>query len=361
MKISDFIFQYRPGRAARQEALCRVRLFVLPSSQVFVLLTDLGELGTGMSVTNSVEWIRLALIQHGIVRSDVQVIEHYERETPEVDTFDHVTFRDDGSPIWRSISGEEAANCLGCSPTEFLFRTEEDSRLRRQSEAIKHGIDPFFDSPYPTPPEFLARRLELERRMLPNQAIAELIKAGAGERSLQKVIKQDLSFLAETFAHPREDFICFSEFPLADGVVDFAVFTGVSRMDVILIEVKGADFNLINQGSHGNFSARMNEAAQQIRKRVGDIYRNYSEFCSFAHQTRIQVEGGQRKHNALVGPTRPLQVDSDKDINIRTVVIGGRSHNDLKESRLRHQLEWGSTPSIRVESWDSWLRKLRRA
>lgn len=132
-------------------------------------------------------------------------------------------------------------------------------------------------------------------------------------------------------------------------------------MEVILIEVKGAEFGLVNRGSYGNFAAKINEAAQQIRGRLGHIYRNYAEFRTAVHRARAAAEGGQRVHNALCGPVRLLQVDADKDIDIRTVIIGGRSEDDLEESRLRHDYERSFTPSIRVESWDSWLRKLLRA
>ncbi|HEX7241172.1 MAG TPA: Shedu immune nuclease family protein [Longimicrobiaceae bacterium] len=360
MKISDFIFQYRPGPDTWQDALCRVRIFVASDGKVVALLTDLGDLGTGMSVTNSVEWIRDALISQGLVSPDARFVEHYERSMWQADTFDELSFHTDGSPAWRELRAPEAMSLIGCGAAEIQSRTIDDSRLRRRAEALRHRIDPFIDSPYPASHEKVARKLELQERMLPKQALDDLVASGAGERALQALLKTDLTFFAEVYARPDEEYICFSEFPVADGVVDFVVFTGRSRMNVILIEVKGAEFRLVNHDSYGNFSAKINEAAQQIRSRLGYVYRNYSEFRSAVHEIRAAAESGGRPYGALLGPTRPLQVDPDKDINIRTIIIGGRTEDDLEESRLRHDFETRFTPSIQVESWDSWLRKLVR-
>ena len=83
--------------------------------------------------------------------------------------------------------------------------------------------------------------------MIRKSELQQLILAGASERQIQSLLKKDLSMLAEVYAHPSYDYICFSEFPVNNGCVDFAIFTGVSWMTVILIEVKGADFNIVNQ------------------------------------------------------------------------------------------------------------------
>lgn len=360
MKISDFVFQYRPGRHPRQDALCRVRIFVSPPREVVVLATDLGDLGTGVSVTNSIEWIYSALLAQGLVSQGARIIEHYERDGWQGDSFDEVTFSKDGSPKWRNISVDDAISILGCTAAEVETRTINDVRLRRQAEVLRHRLNPFFDSPWIAHHEEIARRLELHERMLPKQSLIDLVESGAGERSFLTLLKQDLTFFSELYANPADEYICFSEFPVADGSVDFALFTGRSRMEVILIEVKGAEFGLVNRDSYGNFAAKINEAAQQIRRRLGHIYRNYAEFRTAVHGVRAAAEAGQQVHNALCGPVRPLQVDPDKDIEIRTIIIGGRSENDLEESRLRHDYERSFTPSIRVESWDTWLRKLLR-
>ena len=131
-------------------------------------------------------------------------------------------------------------------------------------------------------------------------------------------------------------------------------------MDVILIEIKGADFNLVNGDSYRNFSSKANEAIQQIRSRVGTVYRDMEKFRNLTHSIRMQVESGKSLYGSFCGPYKDLQVDPDKDINIRCVVIAGRTKDDLMESRLRHDYEWAVKPPVRIETWDSWSRKLRR-
>jgi hypothetical protein len=173
-------------------------------------------------------------------------------------------------------------------------------------------------------------------------------------------LKQDLSIFGEIYALPHEEYIAFSEFPVGDGFVDFAIFTGRSRMDVVLIEIKGADFYLTNGDAYGKFAAKIDEGAHQIRTRLGVFTRSYEEFRQHVHMIREKAESGSRSHNSFVGPCRPLQVDPDKDVNVRYVVIGGRTRDDVQESRKRNDYERSFNPNIKLESWDSWLRKLRR-
>lgn len=40
-------------------------------------------------------------------------------------------------------------------------------------------------------------------------------------------------------------------------------------MDVILVEIKGADFNLTNSDHYGEFNHKINQAAGQLRERLG--------------------------------------------------------------------------------------------
>lgn len=196
--------------------------------------------------------------------------------------------------------------------------------------------------------------------MISKKMIVDLVEQGTGEQELQRLLKQDLSIFAEVYAQPRDEYICFSEFPVANGVVDFAIFSGRSRMDVTLFEIKGAEFDLVNQGHYDKFSAKIDVAIDQIRKRLRHVIDNIQEFRTHAHQIRQNIEDGKLQHNSLLGPAGALQVDPDKDINIRFVVIGGRTRDDLEESRKRHDVERSTHPPIRVESWDTWLRKIRR-
>lgn len=186
--------------------------------------------------------------------------------------------------------------------------------------------------------------------------IVNLVTQFSSERELQVELKRNLSILGVACTYPaiKREYIVFSEFPVANGLVDFVVFTDRSRMDVILIEVKGANFGFIN--ADGSIAADINYAAQQIRERFYQIQSNYEPFRREVHAIRKAVENGVQKYNAVLGPNGFLNVDSEKDIDVRGLVIGGRTKNDLDESRVRHQLEMAS-PRVTFESWDSWLRK----
>lgn len=131
-------------------------------------------------------------------------------------------------------------------------------------------------------------------------------------------------------------------------------------MDVTLIEVKGAEFYLLNQGHYDKFSAKIDIAIDQIRMRLRHVIEDIKKFRAQVHKVRQSVEKGKTIHGSLMGPEHHLEVDPNKDINIRCVVIGGRTRNDLEESRKRHDLERTTHPPIRVESWDTWLRKIQR-
>lgn len=360
LKISDFVFRFPTSGLTRNDAICRVRLFVPNGDMFYAVLTDLGEKNTGSSVTNSVENIRLELIKKGVVTEGAKIIEHYDKEYPEGGSFDFVTFDENNSPNWKSSRLDKVCEVLKSQPEEFLTHSLEIPRLYNDIERIRHEIDPYIDEPWPESYDVINRREDIQSNMLPGGKLSAAIENYSSEAELQALIKSDLSIIGDFYSHPSEEYICFSEFPLSDGFVDFVLFSGRSRMDVTLIEVKGSNYNLINGNSYEDFSAKTNQAVQQIRRRLGYITRNPEEFRGFVHEVRKAVESGEIKYNSFIGPQGNLQVDPNKDINLHTIVIGGRSNDDLKESRLRHDYERGNSPSIRVESWDSWIKKSRR-
>ena len=260
---------------------------------------------------------------------------------------------------WESISREKVLGILGCDEDELSERSINNRKIYEQADKIRYARDPFADSTYIPSPEFISRKCEILHSMIPKSSIVQLIESGAKEQEIQRVLKKDLSLIAEAYVR-GDEYICFSEYPLADGSIDFVIFTGRSRMDIILIEVKGANFNLINANSYGSFNHKVSDAAEQIQKRLGIIYRNYELFRKNAHEKRMKALSGDLIHNAFVGPESCVQVDPNKDVYIRSVVIGGRTVNDLEESKKRHDYEMRSTPPIRIESWDTWLRRLTR-
>lgn len=360
MKISDFAFRFPTCGLTRNDAICRVRLFVTHDNTVYAVLTDIGDKNTGPSVTNSVEHIRLELIKKGFISENAIIIEHYDKEFPEGGTFDFVVFNEKNIPNWKSSHLDTVCEILNVLPEEFSTHSLGIPRLYQDIERIRHDIDPYIDEPWPESYDVINRRADIQSNMLPEGKLLEAIKNNASESELQALIKADLSIIGDFYSHPSEEYICFSEFPLSDGFVDFVIFSGRSRMDVTLIEIKGANYNLINGNSYEDFSAKTNQAVQQIRRRLGYITRNSEEFRRFVHKVRQAVESGETKYNSFIGPQGNLQVDPNKDINLHTIVIGGRSCDDIKESRLRHDYERGNSPSIKVESWDSWINKSRR-
>jgi Domain of unknown function (DUF4263) len=340
--------------------MCRVRLFIDVLGKVTALVTDFGDKNPGKSVTNAIEWIWRNLLERGHVDKSATLIQHHEREGKHGATFSRVTVDKRNQPTWHQMSLKEVYAHLGCQREELVTKTLRDERLAQQIESIRTRIDPFMDFPYTEPAEVIEHRELITAKMLSRRRITKAIVRGADERELQALLKKDLSIVAEVYAFPDEEYISFSEFPVGPGVVDFAVFSGRSVMDVTLIEVKGANFSLVNKTGYKNFAAKANEAAQQLKTRLGYIARNYEEFRTFAHAIRKKVEEGSPCYNSLTGPMRDLEVDPNKDIDVRYVVIAGRTANDLAESRVRREFEMSFNPRIKMESWDTWVRKLRR-
>lgn len=356
MKILDVVHDFGKNRTKSCGGICRVRNYIGIKGLV-VLLTDLGELNDGQSVTNAVEKIIESITQKGFVTQPAIYIEHYERGNDELDTFDIVTLFP--HTHWNSIKREEVIELIACEISELTERSINIKSVFEQADQIRYQRDPFRGSVYIDEPEIISRKIEIIESMVSKDSIKELIETGASEQELQRLIKTDLSLIAEAYVGDDE-YICFSEYPLAGGSVDFVIFTGRSRMDIILIEVKGANFNLVNSNHYGSFNHKVRDAAEQIQERLGVVYRGYADFRRDAHDRRKRVLSGDLIHNAFVGPQSVKQVDPNKDVNIRTIVIGGRTVNDLEESRKRHDYENTSTPPIRIESWDTWLRRLRR-
>lgn len=356
MKIVDRIFRFAKDWSKRRDSICRIRVFA-HNGTVTAVLTDLGELSTGGSVTNFVEDIREAMIREGTMPASSAILEHYERD----DDFEllRVSFNTDGNPSWHEVSLASALEELGCDEGELLEKTAENTRLRNEIERVTNEIDPFFHSPYPEAKEVVWRRMVIERNRVSKDELAQLVEAGSGERELLRLLKSDLSLLGEFYVKDDE-YIVFSEFPIGGGFVDFAIFAGRSRMDIILIEVKGADFGIVNIGAYGKFASKIEEATHQIRDRLSAVYDDYQTFRKQAHKIRKAAEAGSKNYGALLGPRVPLEVDPNKDVTFRCVVIGGRTRNDVTESKKRNDYEDSFHPAIKIESWDSWLRKLDR-
>ncbi len=359
MKVIDIVHNYPDGFGGLDCGLCRVRSFVTGSGTI-VLLTELDRKNDGMSVSNAVERIIPSLQNLGIVLGDAIYIDHSERKDPLDDRFEVVSLSSLRGARWKPISRPEVLELLECTPEELNERSEQNYRIIYRADQLRFSRDPFKDSPWQQSQSVIKRRLEIAEAMVSKEEIEELIETGAGEREIQRLLKRDLSIFGEAYAKPDDEYICFAEFPVGDGHVDFVVFTGRSRMDVILIEVKGANFNLLNADHYKAFNHKVNQAAAQVRDRISHIYKSGCSFRDHVHSLRAQAERGEQVHGAFVGPYGRLQVDPQKEINIRTVLIGGRTVDDRLESDKRYAYEREMVPPIRVESWDTWVRRLQR-
>lgn len=360
MKISDFVFQFPTSGLGRHDALCRVRIFLGASRKVVAVLTDLADMNPGSSVTNAVENIHKALVDRGFIGDDALILEHYDQERLGGQTFDWVRCNHGGRTEWQRAEVQEVCAALDCDESEFSCSSLEVKNIFDEVQRMRHRVDPHIGEPWSESFEVINRREDIARQMVPTSVLWDVVNQCEGERVLQSLIESDLSLLGDYYSDPKEEYVVISQFPLDGGYVDFAVLSGRSRMEVTLIEIKGADYKLINGNSYQDFSAKTNQAVQQIRRRLGYVTRHYEAFRNHVHQLREAAENNEEGLVALVGPQGRLGVDPDKDVNIHTVVIGGRSVDDLNESRLRHEYERGNSPSIRVESWDSWLKKVPR-
>ena len=358
MKISDFILKY--PTYSPLAGVCRLRIFANTKGGVTALATELDD-NTGASVTNSIEYVRKCLLERGHINEAAVLVEHHEKGPYNRHEFSHIVFDELDRPTWHDMTLTELSQRAECPEDELLDMVQDSRRLVEEIARNRNEINPFVDLPYPEAPDVVNRRAEIVQGMVPRKELLSLIESGAGEKSFQALMRRDPSLLAEVYSSPPEEYICFSEFPVGDGFADFAIYTGRSRMDVILIEIKGANFQLVNASGYENFNAKLNEAVQQIRERLGYAYRHYAEFQSITHKIRERVEKGEVIYRASVGPEGAvLEVDPNKDIKLYGVVIGGRTSNDFVESKMRQDFESMSNPRIRIESWDTWARKLRR-
>lgn len=357
MKISDFIFQYPTFN--RDDGLCRVRIFTRNENKVYALITDIGNLNPSASVTTSIEKISHELIRRGLVPHSTKFIEHYYNSSIQFADFDLISFSSNNRSIWNNINYKELQLLIGCDEVELKSSVRNEPRLLARVEQLRYKMDPSMNFPYRENSEVITRIEDIKNNMISKEEIKSLIYNRSKEQDISRLLKQDLSIFAEIYAYPKNEYICFSEFPFDEGVIDYVIFTGRSRMKIYLIEVKGADFNFLN--SCGNLiNKNIENAARQIESRLGIYHRRYEEFRQKFHRIRFAIENGEIKYNSFLGPRPKLQVDPNKDINVYAVIIGGRTGDDYKESTIRHDFERTNNLSIKLETWDTWIRKLTR-
>ena len=356
MKVNDFIFRFRAGSLSRA-GICRVRTFVNDRAKIYVVLSELDE-NPSMSVTNASELLVAQLTDQQKIPPQSAIIEHYPAGAAFAESFDLVTY-DAGRPSWSSVSFSSVIKDLGCSAQEFADY-KQDPRVQKEIQDALNGIPKIEQYEYTEPFEITERRLAIVSNQHRMEEIKGLLDTNPSERELSEFLKQDLSLLAERYAYPKEEYVCFAEFPVGEGRVDFALFTGRSRMDVTLVEIKGAQDGLCRSNHYHEFRSSVQEGRGQLIQRAAWCNQNYEKFRRFVHQVLSEVKKGRRPYRAFLGPKYRLSVDPDKDIKLHYVLIAGRTGDDLPDSRKRHTEDSALNLDVQTETWDSWINQLTR-
>lgn len=359
MKVSDFIFRYKTSAFSQRVGLCRVRIFVnMEDRAIYAVLSELEE-NPSSSVTNAVEHITSQLIQAEKIPASAIIIDHYPPAIFNYDEFSIVSFDAEGRPSWEDISLGKCLRLLGCTEEEFSdYRS--DPRVREEISDAINGISHIQSAEIVENPKITQRRLEIKNSQYRLEDVRRVLNTYPSETDMGKFIQSDMSLLAEVYAQIEDEYICFSEFPVGEGRADFVVFTGRSRMKVFIIEIKGANIPLRRKNHYHSFRASVQEGKDQLEERAKYCQENYEKFRRFVYDVLDEVKKGRRPYNAFLGPKHELQVDSDKDIHISYVLIAGRTSDNLQDSQKRHMTESASNLNIQIETWDSWLAKLRR-
>ncbi len=357
MKINDFIFRYR-ARITSTPGIYRVRTFLNSKNEIYVVLSELDE-NPATSVTNIIEFLVNQLIKQNKIPSESKIIEHYSSDSFFPEEFDLVTFAFGTKPIWESLSFKKVLELLECTNEEFAdYRTNE--RVKQEIEDALLGIPRLQEFKYSEHPDITERRLEIISKQHSKCDIIKLLNNNPEEYKLNKFLKEDLSLIAECYANPNEEYICFAEFPVGEHRADFALFTGRSRMNVYLIEIKGADKDLRRKNHYGEFKSNVQEGKGQLLKHSDWCNKNYEAFRKFTYNVLKEVENGNYPYHAFLGPKYKLNVDSNKDIRLHYILIAGKTDNDIEDSKRRDMEERSVSIDMQIETWDSWLNKLTR-
>ncbi len=360
MKVSDFIYRYPTNGWLTKHGICRVRVFVnFADRTCYAVLTTLDE-NHGTSVTNMIEDIADMLIEAQKIPAEATLIEHETSGNwQSVDRFDLISLDADGRPSWQAMSKAKTLLLLDCGEAEF-DDYHKDARVMAEIHDATDGIPPIEKYILSEEPWVTERRLEIELKGHSREAVHKFIGTNPSEAKLAAFIKEDMSLIAENYAVSEDEYICFAELPVGDGRVDFAVFSGRSRMNVFLIEIKGANKPLLKKNHYGSFRAAVQEGCDQLVRRAEWCGTHYEDFRRYVHRLREEVIAGNRPYHAFLGPRYRLEVDPHKDVNIIYVLIAGRTTDDRADSHKRHLTEKASGLDLRIETWNSWANKLTR-
>ena len=188
---------------------------------------------------------------------------------------------------------------------------------------------------YKEPEEITIQRNKIHKNQRNIEDFIELIEENSQEMKIQKLIKEDLSLIA-----------------------DFVVLTSRSKMKVCIVEVKGADFKIVKANHYQGLNVHMNDAITQLKNHMEYINRNYSSFRTQIHEDKDKAINEEYSGNYLVGPRKTLLVDPQKDIDVKYIAIGGVEREDKSIEESHEIVKCKPADNLEIASWNSFMRKL---
>ena len=137
--------------------------------------------------------------------------------------------------VERTLSKKQIEILTECDENEFAKKSMDILSIKRLIEKKRYEINPFINNQYLKSPEYVKREIEIQENAISKKRLKELIDASVSERELGALIKKDLSLIAEIYSSPNDEYIVFSEFPIGERRVDFAIFSSRSTMNVTFI------------------------------------------------------------------------------------------------------------------------------
>ena len=112
---------------------------------------------------------------------------------------------------------------------------------------------------------------------------------------------------------------------------------------------------MTNAGHYNKISSKVEIAVDQIRNRLRYVYENYEMLRGKVHEVREMVESGLLLYNSFQGPSKFLNVDPKKGIEVQSIIIAGRTRDDYEESKKRHDYEFNSRGVLKQKAHRSAL------
>ena len=202
----------------REDGLCRVRFFINNQREIICVLTDIDDMSNAPYLDSICDTVINLLYENGhLLKCDCFVLH---------DEFDSsMAIIEKNGNINKPISKRELELLTECEEQEFAYKSMNIAEIRNQIEKKRYEINPFINNRYLQSPSYIKHEIEIQENAVSKKMLKALIDEGAVERELDNLVKKDLSLIGGIYGHPHDEYIVFSEFPLGDKRVDFAIFS----------------------------------------------------------------------------------------------------------------------------------------